>query len=52
VGDYALVRNYPKPKIQSEGADIILKKTGSKWVGLVMGTGLSEWEEKMPELFK
>lgn len=52
VGDYALVQNYPKPKIQSEGADIILKKVGGKWVGQDMGTGLFEWEEKIPELFK
>jgi len=54
VKDYALVEDYPKPKYknQLEGAQIILKKTGGKWVGQEMGTGLFEWEEKMPELFK
>jgi hypothetical protein len=40
VGDYALVRNYPKPTIQSEGADIILKKIDGKWVGQDMGNAV------------
>ena len=52
VGDYALVRDYPKPNIQSEGAGIIIKKVGGKWVGQYIGSDTVEMEGICPELFK
>jgi len=51
VGDYALVRSYPKPKIQAESAAIVLKKINGKWVGQDIGTG-PEMGEICPALFK
>ena len=51
VGDYALVMLYPKPKIQGEGAIIVLKKISGRWVVQNMGTG-PEVEEICPALFK
>jgi hypothetical protein len=44
----------PKPKYanQLEGASIILKKIGGKWVGQFMGTHLGSMKEICPELFK
>lgn len=31
---------------------VIMEKMGGKWVAREMGTMLTEWEEKIPELFK
>jgi hypothetical protein len=54
VNDYALLQVIPtgKWKNQVEGAGMILKKTGGKWVPQDLGTDLSAWEEKAPALFK
>lgn len=51
VGDYALVRIYPKPKIKAESDNIVLKKISGKWVGQDMGTG-PETGEICPDLFR
>jgi hypothetical protein len=51
VRNYALVKNYPKPKYQNQydGSIIILKKIDGKWVVEDSGTDLSEWGKKIPE---
>ena len=49
-GNWAMVSVLPMENI--EGAAVILKKEGGKWVGKDIGTDLSEWESKAPGLFK
>lgn len=50
VGKWALVEVIPLG--QFDGAGVILEKVEGKWVGKVLGTDFSDWEQKVPELFK
>lgn len=54
VNNYALLEARPKGKWanQAEPAGVILQKIGGKWVPQTMGTDFSEWETRVPELFK
>jgi hypothetical protein len=54
VKDYALLEVVPTGKWanQTDPAGMILQKIGGKWVPQELGTDLSDWEKKVPELFK
>jgi hypothetical protein len=54
VNNYALLEAIPRGKWakQAEPAGVILKKIGNRWVPQTMGTDLSDWQRKVPELFK
>jgi len=54
VKDYALLEVVPTGKWanQVEPAGVILQKIGGKWVPQTLGTDFSDWEKKVPELFK
>lgn len=54
VDNHALLEVIPKGKWAKkvEPAGVILKKFGNKWVPQTLGTDLSDWERKVPELFK
>lgn len=54
VRDYALLEVVPTGKWanQVESAGVILQKKGGKWVPQELGTDFSDWEQKVPELFK
>ena len=54
VKDYALLEVVPTVKWanQADPAGLILQKIGGKWVPQELGTDLSDWEKKVPELFK
>lgn len=54
VKNYALLEVIPRGKWakQAEPAGVILKKIGNQWVPQTMGTDFSDWERKVPELFK
>jgi hypothetical protein len=54
VKDYVLLEVVPTGKWvnQVESAGIILQKIGGKWVPQELGTDFSDWEQKVPELFK
>jgi hypothetical protein len=54
VNNYALLEARPKGKWanQAEPAGVILQKIGGQWAPRTMGTDLSDWERRVPELFK
>jgi len=54
VKNYALLEVIPTGKWakQAEPAGVVLKKIGNQWVPQTMGTDLSDWQRKVPELFK
>jgi hypothetical protein len=54
VKDYALMEVVPTGKwaSQVEPAGVILQKIGGRWVPQELGTDFSDWEQKVPELFK
>lgn len=54
VNNYALLEVIPTGQWANkvEPAGVILKKMGGKWVPQTMGTDFSDWEKKVPELFK
>jgi len=54
VEDYALLKVAPTGKWadQTDPAGVILQKIGGKWVPQTLGTDLSDWEQKVPELFR
>jgi hypothetical protein len=54
VNNYALLEAMPKGKWanKAEPAGVILQKIGGQWVPQTMGTDLSDWERRVPELFK
>jgi len=54
VDNYALLEVIPKGKWsnKAEPAAVILKKIDNRWVPQTMGTDLSDWERKVPDLFK
>lgn len=54
VNNYALLEVIPQGKWAKkvEPAGVILKKISNKWVPQTLGTDLSDWERKVPELFK
>jgi hypothetical protein len=54
VKDYALLQVVPTGKWakQVESAGVILQKKGGRWVPQELGTDFSDWEQKVPELFK
>jgi hypothetical protein len=54
VKDYALLEVVPTGKWanQVEPAGVILQKIRGKWVPQELGTDFSDWEQKVPELFK
>ena len=53
VDNYALLEATPQGKWanQAEPAGVILQKIGGTWVPQAMGTDLSTWESRVPELF-
>ena len=54
VKNYALLEVVPTGKWakQAESAGLILQKKGGRWVPQELGTDFSDWEQKVPELFK
>ena len=54
VCNYALLEVIPQGKWakKAEPAGVILKRIAGKWVPQTMGTDFSDWERKVPELFK
>jgi len=54
VKDYALLKVAPTGKWaqQADPAGVILQKIGGAWAPQDLGTDLSDWEQKVPELFQ
>ena len=54
VNDYALLQVTPTGKWvdKTDPAGMILKKIEGKWTPMCLGTDLSDWEQKVPQLFK
>ena len=54
VNNYALLEVVPTGKWaqKAESAGLIVKKSGGQWVPQTLGTDLSDWERKVPELFR
>jgi hypothetical protein len=54
VKDYALLEVVPTGQWVNkvESAGVILQRKGGKWVPQELGTDFSDWEQKVPELFK
>ena len=49
IGRWALIDVIPLGKF--EGAGVVMEKVNGRWVGRDLGTDLTEWETKAPELF-
>jgi hypothetical protein len=49
---WALLRVIPVGSFVADEAGLIMEKTKGGWVGRTMGTDLSDWKKRLPELFR
>jgi len=52
VGKWALVQVIPVRPFITDEAMLVMEKTDRGWIGRTMGTDLSDWEQRLPELFR
>jgi hypothetical protein len=51
-GKWALVEVIPVRPFMTDEAMLVLEKTDRGWIGRTLGTDLSDWQKKQPELFR
>jgi hypothetical protein len=49
---WAFVRVIPVGSFTTDEAGLIMEKTNRGWVGRAIGTDLSDWQKRLPELFR